>query len=250
MVRALRSGEVDAILSSDLRKVKDEKILDVVNASYFYLMTRKDEDWLLNEINYAIEQINQEYGDWGNNLFYKYYGPEQPVGLAFTKREKEYMDEVRAGKKKITVTARPDRAPYSYASDGKLVGILPDYFAKLMAMVDLPYEVVVPKDAAGYYNMVKSNAVDVVIDHIAPTSTQASVKSLERNDAALRGFATDSYMRSGVARLTRSDRAGPLVRIALVDAVDEIPLSREPGGRARFQEYPTRHDAMEAVRDE
>ena len=123
---ALQSGEVDAILSSDLRKAENEKTLDIIEEADFYALVRKGDTELLNEINYAIEQMDINEGDWKNELFYRYYGPVYSSALSFNKREEEYIQQVVSGEKKITVTAFGNRAPYSYAEDGELKGILPD----------------------------------------------------------------------------------------------------------------------------
>ena len=71
---ALQSGEIDAILTSNLRRAENEKVLDTTNIDYFYAITRKDDQELLDEINYAIAQMNLHEGDyWANNLYNKYY---------------------------------------------------------------------------------------------------------------------------------------------------------------------------------
>ena len=146
LTAALQDGEVDAILSSDLRKAENEKTLDIIQEDNFYAIVRKDDAELLNEINYAIEQMDLNEGDWKNVLFYQYYGPVYSSELTFTEREKEYIREIVSGEKTITVTAIGDRASYSYVENGKLNGILPDYFAHVMEIAGLPYEVVIPKD--------------------------------------------------------------------------------------------------------
>lgn len=159
----LQSGNIDAILSSNLRRTTNEKTLDTIQTDYFYAIVRKDDKELLDEINYAIDQMNIHEGDWANKLYYKYYGT-QTAEFSFTDRELAYIQDVVSGKKKITVTSMGDRKPYSYVEDGELKGILPEYFAELMGLAGLPYETVVPKDRADYYNLANNNGVDVVID--------------------------------------------------------------------------------------
>ena len=53
-------------------------------------------------------------GDWTNSLYYKYYGPVYESRFSFTEREQAYIQDVLAGKKKITVTALGDRIMYTY----------------------------------------------------------------------------------------------------------------------------------------
>lgn len=80
MARALQSGEIDAILSSNLRKTENERTLDTIETAYFYAIVRKEDKELLEEINYAIDQMNLNEGDWTNILYYKYYGSVPPLG--------------------------------------------------------------------------------------------------------------------------------------------------------------------------
>lgn len=113
MAQALQSGEIDAILSSNLRKTENERTLDTLETVYFYAIVRKEDKELLDEINYAIDQMNINEGDWTNILYYKYYGSTPPSELTFTQRELAYMEDVAAGRKQITVTSMGDRKPYS-----------------------------------------------------------------------------------------------------------------------------------------
>ncbi|MDE5885064.1 MAG: transporter substrate-binding domain-containing protein, partial [Oscillospiraceae bacterium] len=241
LTAALQDGEVDAILSSDLRKAENEKTLDIIQEDNFYAIVRKDDAELLNEINYAIEQMDLNEGDWKNVLFYQYYGPVYSSELTFTEREKEYIREIVSGEKTITVTALGDRAPYSYVENGKLKGILPDYFAHVMEIAGLPYEVVIPKNKEDYYNIASTNGVDVVIDRLSSLpATENSVYC---------GFNTDPYMTTGVARVLRHDFVGDIKTVAVSDSQSKSLIVQELHGDIEFLSYPTREAAMQAVLD-
>ncbi len=235
----LQSGNIDAILSSNLRRSENEKTLDVIETDYFYAIVRKGDTKLLKEINYAIDQMNINEGDWSNNLFYKYYGNTYSDVFAFTDRELAYIQDVVSGNKKITVTSMNDRKPYSYVEDGELKGILPEYFAGLMELAGLPYEIVVPENRADYYNLANNNSVDVVIDwrqfHGKAENHQIS------------GFYTESYMSTGMALVTRKDFDGEINTLAVADAQGDMPIERDLIGNARVLSYPTRESALEAV---
>ena len=239
LAAALQNGDVDAILSSDLRKAENEKTLDIIEEDYFYAIVRKDDTELINEINYAIEQMDINEGDWKNVLLYKYYGPVYSSALSFTEREAEYIRQVRAGEKAITVTALGNRAPYSYAEDGELKGILPDYFAAVMELADLPYEVVVPKDKDDYYALADTNGVNVVIDRISFDDTI--------EDAVYRGFNTDSYVTVGMARVIRQDFSGDVKVVAVSDSQGKDIIEPEFLEGYTVQNYPTGEEAMQAV---
>ena len=103
MAEDLQSGAIDAILSSNLRKTENEKTLDVIETDYFYAIVRKDDTDLLAEINYAIDQMNINEGDWSNVLYYKYYGNSSPTTLSFTQRELAYIQDVISGKKQMHI---------------------------------------------------------------------------------------------------------------------------------------------------
>ena len=235
----LQSGAIDAILSSNLRRTENEKTLDTIETAYYYAIVRKGDRELLAEINYAIDQMNINEGDWSNNLYYKYYGSPYSSGLSFNDRELAYIQDVISGKKKITVTSMGDRKPYSYVEDGELKGILPEYFAGLMELAGLPYEIVVPDDRAEYYNLANHSGVDVVIDW---RQFQSKTEN-HLND----GFYTEAYMNTGMAQVTRKDFNGEISTLAVADVQGDMPIERDLIGNARLLSYPTRESALEAV---
>lgn len=238
---ALKDGSIDAILTSDLRKAENERILDTLITEDFYAIVRKDDTELLNEINYAIAQIDANEGDWSNDLLYKYYGPVYSSGLTFTERENAYIQNVIAGNKNITVTAMGDRSPYSYVEDGELKGIMPDFFADVMELTGMPYEIVVPKDREDYYKIAYSNSVDVVIDKRTDNVTA--------EDNMYNGFSTDTYLTVGVAKVTRVNFSGRINTVAIADAQGNVPLEEELLGDADVITYRTRDEALQAVLD-
>ena len=235
----LQSGEIDAILSSNLRRPENEKTLDVIETDYFYAIVRKGDKELLSEINYAIDQMNINEGDWSNNLYYKYYGSISSHAFSFTDRELAYIQDVVSGKKKITVTSMGDRKPYSYVEDGELKGILPDYFAGIMELAGLPFEIVVPEDRTDYYNLANNNGVDVVIDW---RQFQSKAENHQYS-----GFYSEAYMSTGMAQVTRKDFSGEISTVAVADVQGDMPIERDLIGDARVLSYPTREDALEAV---
>ena len=238
---ALQDGDIDAILSSNLRKAEKEKTLDVIEEEDFYAIVRKDDTQLLEEINYAIEQMDLNEGDWKNVLYYRYYGPVYSSELIFTERELEYIQEVISGEKKITITALGDKAPYSYVEDGELKGILPDYFASVMELAGLPYEIVTPKNKDAYNALVDTNSVDVVIDRLSSGDIM--------EDADYCGFNTDVYMTTSVARVTRQDFTGDIKTVAISDSRSGMLISQEFHEDTEILVYPTKEEAMQAVLD-
>ncbi|MBD5133853.1 MAG: response regulator [Clostridiales bacterium] len=241
MAEDLQNGTIDAILSSNLRRTENEKTLDVIETDYFYAIVRKDDTSLLSEINYAIDQMNINEGDWSNVLYYKYYGNSTPTTLSFTPREQAYIQDVAAGRKQITVTSMGDRKPYSYVENGELKGILPDYFAQLMELAGLPYETVVPSDRAEYYDLADHDGVDVVVDW--------RQDQLRADELGRTGFYTDAYLNTGVALVTRKDFSGKIATLAVADLLGDVAFEENMIGDAEVLNCQTRESALQAVLD-
>ena len=66
--KALERGDVDGIISSNLRRHDNEKIVANFAPRDFYVIVRKDNQKLLEEINYAIKQMDLHEGDWRKAL--------------------------------------------------------------------------------------------------------------------------------------------------------------------------------------
>ncbi len=237
----LQNGTIDAILTSNLRQSENEKNLDTIETDYFYAITRKDDQELLDEINYAINEMNIHEGDWANSLYFKYYGNSSSSSNAFTPRELEYIQAVASGKKQITATSMINRKPYSYVEDGKLKGILPEYFDSLMQAAGLPYEMIVPESQEEYKKLRDNGGVDVVVDW-------QQIASME-NDYAPGGFLTDVYLNTGAALLTRKNFSGPVTSLAVTEGQEELPLEHEQFKNARILSYPSPEDTLQAVLD-
>jgi len=237
----LQSGAIDAILTSTLRRSENEKLLDTIEVDYFYAITRKDDQDLLEELNYAISQMNINEGDWANVLYHKYYGSSASSSNAFTQRELDYIQAVVSGEKHITVTSMPDRKPYSYTEDGQLKGIQPEFFDSLMRMAGLPYERIVPENQEEYERLKEDAGVDVVIDWQQSAS--------EEKDYAGGGFLTDAYMNTGTALLTRKDFNAPISSLAVTQGQEDLPLEHEQFKNARILSYPAPEDVLQAVLD-
>ena len=241
LAKALQDGTVDVALSSDLRKTENEKTLDTLDSENFYAIVRKNDTELLEEINYAIEQMNINEGNWASGLFYKYYGSVYSSALEFNKREQAYIQDVVSGKKKITATSLGDRKPYSYLDGGALTGIQVDYFAQIMEMAGLPFEMVAPKDRADYQKITENDSVDVVIDK--------RTSDVDVNEDSNYGFRTDPYMSTGMAKVTRKDFKGEIQTVAVAKDQGNAPVDLGLVGGAKIKEYETRQEAFQAVLD-
>ena len=161
---AFHKGDVEAIIANSFCKHENERTLDRFYTNNIYGMVRKDDTQLLNEFNYAINQMNASEGDWVHRLLYKYINQASDIQTTFSQREQELIRQYQSGEKKLVVGVWTDRAPLSYVEDGKLKGILPDLFAKIMQKAGIPYTIKLPKDKADYEKMCLDGTVDVIMD--------------------------------------------------------------------------------------
>ena len=241
MAEDLKNGTVEAILSSNLRRTENEKTLDTIETAYFYAIARKEDKELVEEINYAIDQMDINEGDWSNVLYYKYYGNSVPKKLSFTEREQAYIQDVAEGRKHITITSMGDRKPYSYVENGELKGILPDYFAGLMEVAGLSYETVIPGDREEYYKIADHDGVDVVIDW--------RQDQLKADEPGRSGFYTEAYLNTGIARVTRKDFRGEIKTLAVADLLGDVAIEQNLIGNNEVLNCKTRESALQAVAD-
>ena len=240
MSQALQSGKIDAIASSSLRKHTGERTLAEFSPENFYVIVRKDDKKLLREINYAIEQMDANEGDWKNRLYYKNYTDTSSNHLSFTQREKKYIEAVQSGKKTITAAAQPDKSPYSYVENEKLTGIIPEYFAYLMRMARLPYTEAVPRKQKEYEEWRKNNYTDVLMD-----SRYGSSDNLRSNF----GLVTDSYMQITMSCVTKRNFSGQIHSVAVVPSQGDIHIGDNIARDAKYITVKSREAAMQAVKD-
>lgn len=161
---AFHNGEVEAIVANSFCRHEEERTLDMFYTNNIYGIVRKDDTQLLNEFNYALNQMNASEGDWVHMLLYKYVNQASAVQTVFSQREQELIRQYQSGEKKLVVGVWTDRAPLSYVENGKLKGILPDLFDKIMQKAGIPYTIKLPKDKADYEKMCLDGSVDVIMD--------------------------------------------------------------------------------------
>lgn len=234
---ALRKREVDAIATSSLRKADGEKTLDKFATEDFYVAVRKGNKELLQEINYAISQMDSVEGDWRNTLYYKYYGADVKLSAVFTKREMELIKEYSEGGKVLLAASNCDMEPYSYVEDGKLKGILPDIFGKYMEMCGISYEFYAPGSREEYQELVTSGKVPVLLD----TRTGASFTEDHGR------YISPAYITLNTARVTRKKFTGKIQTIAVTANQGLLQMEGEVPENVKVVECSDHRSTIQAV---
>lgn len=233
--RALKNGTVDLLATSSLRKFTREKIITRFAPEEFYAIVRKDDKELLSEINYGIEQMNLNEGDWSSRLYYKNYAQQASKELTFSQRELDYIEAVQSGSKKIIAAVPSDANPYAYIESGKVKGIIPEYFAYLMDMAGLPYETLPAYSREQYKDIMRKQQANVYMAN--------RITSLHNS---IRGIDTDSYMQLNIARVTRKNFTGQIHSIASLPG-DERRLEENIATDVKWITQTTRDGLLNSV---
>ena len=240
MAEALQNGTVDAIVTSSLRKMNNERILEKFGSSDFYVIVKKGNTELLNKINYAIDQMNAAEGSWKTTLYNKNYETTDTKNLEYTEEEKRIIAQY-SKENPLHVLCDPTRYPYSYTENGEVKGILPDYFRKIADYAGLSYEFLVPATRDEYiaYQSNK-DAVNISIDARLDTDNYAETKEW--------GL-TAPYITMRMARVTRRDFDGKINVVTTVNQTASTSIEDVLAPGAEKLMCSTRQEMMEAVRN-
>ena len=240
MAEALQNGTVDAIVTSSLRKTNNERILEKFGSSDFYVIVKKGNTELLNQINYAIDQVNAAEGDWKTTLYNKNYENADTKNLEYTEEEKRIVAQYSKDNP-LHILCDPTRYPYSYTENGEVKGILPDYFRKIADYAGLSYEFLVPATRDEYVEYQSNKAaVDINIDARLDTDNYAETKEW--------GL-TAPYITMRMARVTRRDFDGKINVVTTVNQTASKSIEDVLAPGAEKLMCSTRQEMMEAVRD-
>ena len=239
MEEALQSGNVDAIAASSLRKTNNERIVDKFGSSDFYVIVKKGNTELLNEINYAIDQMNAVEGDWKTTLYNKNYESIETKNLEYTEQEKSIIAQYSKDNP-LHVLCDPTRYPYSYNENGEMKGIIPDYFRKIADYAGISYEFLTPATRDEYIAYQKNTeTTDMSIDARLETDNYAETK---------KWGITAPFITMQLARVTRRDFDGKINVVTTVDQTASNSIEDAMAPCAEKLMCSTRQEMMEAVR--
>ena len=240
IAEALQNGTVDAIVTSSLRKMNNERILEKFGSSDFYVIVKKGNTELPNKINYAIDQMNAAEGSWKTTLYNKNYETTDTKNLEYTEEEKRIIAQY-SKENPLHVLCDPTRYPYSYTENGEVKGILPDYFRKIADYAGLSYEFLVPATRDEYiaYQSNK-DAVNISIDARLDTDNYAETKEW--------GL-TAPYITMRMAKVTRRDFDGKIHVVTTVNQTASTSIEDVLAPGAEKLMCSTRQEMMEAVRN-
>ena len=239
MVAGLQNGSIDAAVTSSLRVTNGEWVVAQFGYSPYYVCVKKGNHKLLEQVNDAIDKINQYNPGLQNELEKKYYSVDSGEQVAFTEEERNYIQQLKKENKKLKVMVNPDRAPLSYYEKDEIYGILGETTKKILELSGLPYEIIKAEDRAEYETAKEQHTIDLCLD-----------MRMDYNMAENLSYRiTDSYYSANISRIMRSNSDGSIHTIAAIENSDVASKLQELVYKdAEITYYETGNQCVEAVK--
>jgi signal transduction histidine kinase/ABC-type amino acid transport substrate-binding protein/ActR/RegA family two-component response regulator len=234
---ALSSGEVDAVATTSLRKIENEKVLSTFDTQEFYAILKKGNTELLDKLNYAITQLNSSEGDWKNTFYYNNYTANNYSSINFTAEEQEFIDRYSKGGDKLVIAMDNDWKPFSWYEDGDYKGILPEYIRACMDICGMDYT---------YYDY-EGSVFNATLENMANVDLYACY-GLPDNDDDNGLLASDTFIENGCAYLQRRDTFN-IEKIAIALTTQNLNKQLIGNTDATIVEYEDTAAAKQAVLD-
>ena len=211
---ALVNDEVDALVNSYIRIPEDEKTIENFGETPYYIMARKEDKALIDDLDYAIDCMNVETPNWRTELYIKYYGSVEN-NLELTENEQAYLNKLRESGEPVRAVMDPDAAPYSWYEDGEAQGIVADIFRAAAKELQLNYEIVPVSSKKEYEELIALGNVDIWLD----------MGSSDEDETGSKYKRTASYLSTTMSMLHTRSATEKITRLATNDdniAIREI----------------------------
>ena len=170
MIEAVRNGQADAMIQSDISMTEGIRMVGRFSPSPYYFALSPNHTELLHQLNTAMRSLTSSQPNLQNELYDLHF---------------RYMDEFQISQElrdyihslgTLKVLFFDGDAPYQYIKDGALTGFSVEYFQQFAEITGLQYEVVMAHTYEEAVPMVERGEVDLV----ACVATNSSLASLER----------------------------------------------------------------------
>lgn len=243
LLKDLRAGKnIDIAVTSNMRILQSETVLDEFNATEYYAVVRKEDTELLGMVNYGISQLDVNSPNWKSALHNKYYNDINSKVISFTTEERNYLSERKENDKTVIVAMNPELRPYSYFEKGKARGIAPTLFREIADRLDIKYKILYAKDRWEYKEQLKTGKADLDLTAYLDYSL-AQKNNLKE---------TDAYINSTMAMLSRNDSEtdNDKMTVAVVkDPTEYIGYNNELINKYKHKEYNSIQECIDAVKN-
>lgn len=169
MIDAVRSGEADAMIQSDISMTDGFRMIGRFSPSPYYFALSPDNTELLHQLNTAMRSLSSSQPSLQTELYDAHF--KYMDGFQISEEHKEYIQSLGT----LKVLFFDGDAPYQYVKDGELTGFAVRYFQKFAEISGLKYEEVIVNTYQEAFEMVEQGEVDMV----ACVATNSSLASLD-----------------------------------------------------------------------
>lgn len=202
---ALVDGDVDALVNSYIRTPGDELTVEDFGETPYYIMARKEDQDLIDQIDDAIDYMNIDTPNWRSDLYNQYYGT-QNSNIELTAKEQTLLDKLQRSGTVIKAVMNPENKPYSWYENGRGYGMAADMFDATAAELGLDYEIIPVKSEKEYEKVLSDGTADICIDMDG---------NYEDNGGSVYKL-TDPYLSTSVSVLRRRGTSGKINKIGIL----------------------------------
>lgn len=155
---ALFDGEIDAMLVNSMEQRDSMKLLAKMVSAPIYIMTAKDNNELLQELNEALGEMKKEEFDFEVKLMKKYFPHYDDV--PFTKAELDYIEAAP----EFTVGCRVNIMPISGSDEntGEMIGITTEILDEVSKISGLKFKYVPLPEGSISYDYLRDNHISLI----------------------------------------------------------------------------------------
>ncbi len=165
MEEALSLGtDIDAIVSSSMRKKENEVILAEFDTKPFYIIVQKDNTELLTQLNDAMEKTSVFFTGIHAELYSKYFISERSSTLAFTAQELAYIEKMQHEGVVIKAAMKPEYLPLSGFEEGRAQGIVADLASYIEERTGLSIEILETANRQEYSTLCSGDEIALILD--------------------------------------------------------------------------------------
>jgi len=155
--KALEKGKIDGAATETITPAGFKPVLHFAPIDS-YMMVKKGNTVLKNEIDGAVDNLITDNPDYARNLYNKYFKASSGSGVALSNNEKAYVKSHPAAKVAIISSA----APFSYYKKGRAKGIMPSYYKILGKKIGINFKMVKYDSYKDALNAVRTGKADVL----------------------------------------------------------------------------------------
>ncbi|MDD3164976.1 MAG: transporter substrate-binding domain-containing protein [Oscillospiraceae bacterium] len=159
---ALKTGQVEAIISISFCRFDDEWLLERFAPEYVYCAVGKNNTALLNEFNDAQRKLEHEDPTWGARLTQQYYGRNFITLLSG--HERKFAENAQKNQTVFRALLNPNRFPLVFLQDGKPQGIQANILEKIIKHTGLSIQIMPCRDYKEYLRLRDAGDFDVLLD--------------------------------------------------------------------------------------